>query len=73
MCPPTDTPSEPEFVKRAREIRERRDREVYKESSRGAREENFALLTITSQRLVGQRLYGRGEQSPLSNHTKRPG
>ncbi len=35
MCPPTDTPSEPEFVKRAREIRERRDREVYKESSRG--------------------------------------
>ncbi len=62
MCSPTDTPSEPEFVKRAREIRERRDREVYKESSRGgAREENFALLTITSQRLVGQRLYGRGE------------
>jgi len=35
MCPPTDTPSEPEFVKRAREIRERRDREAYKESSRG--------------------------------------
>jgi hypothetical protein len=41
MCPPTDTPSEPEFVKRAREIRERRDLEAYKESSRGGAREKI--------------------------------
>ena len=44
MCSPTDTPSEPEFVKRAREIRERRDREVYKESSRGGQGRKFCTI-----------------------------
>lgn len=59
MSPPTNPTFEPEFVKRAREIRERR----------AAREENLALLTIVSRDLIFKRLYGRDGDIPVS---KRP-